>query len=98
MDDNADDTANNTKDSKTCNCRQKIPCPLNGYFLQSIVIYKATVTRKDNSTTETYIGPTKKGFKIRYRNHSASFRHFIPIWRSSHAIRSSFLLDLSFLH
>ena len=98
MDDNADDTANNTKDNKTCNCRQKIPCPLNGYCLQSIVIYKATVTRKDNSTTETYIGPTKKGFKIRYRNHSASFRHFIPIWRSSHAIRSSFLLDLSFLH
>ena len=83
MDDNSDDTANNTKDSKTCNCRQKIPCPLNGYFLQSIVIYKATVTRKDNSTTETYIGPTKKGFKIRYRNHhcinDTSFRFGAPV-------------------
>ena len=43
--------------------------------LQSSVIYQATVTRKDNNTTETYIGLTENDFKTRYRNHTASFRH-----------------------
>ena len=32
-------------------------------------------TRKDNNTTETYIGLTENDFKTRYRNHTASFRH-----------------------
>ena len=61
--------------NKTCNCRQKNTCPLDGNCLQSSVIYQATVTRKDNNTTETYIGLTKNDFKTRYRNHTASFRH-----------------------
>ena len=72
INDTADNT--NTKDSKTCNCRQKNTCPLNGNCLQSSLIYQATVTRKDNSTTVTYIGLTENDFKTRYRNHSASFR------------------------
>ena len=55
--------------------RQKNACPLNGNCLQSSLIYQATVTRKDNSTTETYIGLTENDFKTRYRNHTASFRH-----------------------
>ena len=61
------DTADNinTKDSKTCNCRQKNTCLLNGNCLQSSLIYQATVTRKDNSTTETYIGLTENDFKTR---------------------------------
>ena len=70
-----DETANNTVDSKSCNCRQKNTCPLNGNCLQSSVIYQATVTRKDNNTSETYIGLTENDFKTRYRNHLASFRH-----------------------
>ena len=61
--------------NKTCNCRQKNTCPLDGNCLQSSVIYQATVTRKDNNTTETYIGLTENDFKTRYRNHTASFRH-----------------------
>ena len=73
INDTADNT--NTKDTKTCNCRQKNTCPLNGNCLQSSLIYQATVTRKDNSTTETYIGLTENDFKTRYRNHTASFRH-----------------------
>ena len=73
INDTADNT--NTKDTKTCNCRQKKNCPLNGNCLQSSLIYQATVTRKDNSTTETYIGLTENDFKTRYRNHTASFRH-----------------------
>ena len=71
-----DNTAAATIDNnKTCNCRQKNTCPLDGNCLQSSVIYQATVTRKDNNTTETYIGLTENDFKTRYRNHTASFRH-----------------------
>ena len=55
----------------TCNCRQKNTCPLDGNCTQSSVIYQATVTRKDNNTTETYIGLTENDFKSRYRNHTA---------------------------
>ena len=71
------DTANNTntKDAKTCSCQQKNTCPLNGNCLQSSLIYRATVTRKDNRTTETYIGLTENDFKTRYRNHTTSFQY-----------------------
>ena len=65
----------NTKDTKNCSCQQKITCPLNGNCLQSSLIYHATVTRKNNSTTETYIGLAENNFKTRYRNHTASFQH-----------------------
>ena len=58
--DNKDSTTN-----KTCNCRQKNNCPLNGNCLRSSVVYQATVTRNDNNTSETYIGLTE----------TASFRH-----------------------
>ena len=68
-------TPENTNVNKTCNCRQANTCPLNGNCLQSSVIYQATVTRRDNDTTETYIGLTENEFKTRYRNHTASFRH-----------------------
>ena len=67
--------ADNTKNNKTCNCRQKNACPLNGNCLQSSVVYQATVTWNDNNTAETYIGLTENDFKTRYRNHTASFRH-----------------------
>ena len=52
--DNKDSTTN-----KTCNYRQKKNCPLNGNRLQSSVVYQATVTRNDNSTSESYIGLTE---------------------------------------
>ena len=62
----------------------------------------SALTRKDNNTTETYIGLTENDFKTRYRNHTASFRkhiwtlkdnnieHFIS-WRilSSHSPHDS---------
>lgn len=72
-----DDTAAaaTINNKKSCNCRQKNACPLDGNCLQSSVIYQATVTRKDNNTAETYIGLTESDFKTRYRNHTASFRH-----------------------
>ena len=68
-------TANTGKDNKTCNCRQKNTCPLNGNCLQSSVVYQATVTRQDNNITETYVGLTENDFKTRYRHQTASFRH-----------------------
>ena len=67
--------ADNTKNNKTCNCRQKNACPLTENCLESSVVYQATVTRNDNNTAETYIGLTENDFKTRYRNHTASFRH-----------------------
>ena len=70
-----DTPTSKTKDNKTCNCRQKDACPLDGNCLQPSVIYQATVTSKDNPTPETYIGLTENEFKTRYRNHIASFRH-----------------------
>ena len=70
-----DTPTSKTKDNKTCNCRQKDACPLDGNCLQPSVIYQATVTNKDNPTPETYIGLTENEFKTRYRNHIASFRH-----------------------
>ena len=73
INDTADNT--NTIGTKTCNCQQKNACPLNRNCFQSSLIYQATVTRKDNSTTETYIGLTENNFKTRYRNHTASFRY-----------------------
>ena len=73
INDTTDNT--NTKDTKNCSCQQKITCPLNGNCLQSSLIYEATITRKDNSTTETYIRLAENNFKTRYRNHTTSFQH-----------------------
>ena len=70
-----DKSTDNSVDNKSCNCRQKNACPLNGNCLQSSVIYQATVKRNDNNTSETNIGLTENAFKTRYRNHTASFRH-----------------------
>ena len=61
--------------TKKCISRQLETCPLNGNCLQSSIIYQATVTRRDNLASETYIGLTENNFKTRYRNHTASFRH-----------------------
>ena len=58
---------------KTCNCRSKPACPLNGKCLTSNIIYQATV--ESNGRSETYIGLTANEFKTRYRNHTTSFRH-----------------------
>ena len=68
----ADETADSRVDRKSCNCRQKITCPLNGNCLQSSVVYQATVMRNDNSTSETCIGLTENDFKTCY---TASFCH-----------------------
>jgi hypothetical protein len=60
---------------KTCNCRDRTKCPLNGQCLQKSVIYQATVTTEDDSQTQTYIGLTEQTFKSRYNSHSTSFNN-----------------------
>ena len=72
INDTTDNT--NTKDTKNCSCPQNT-CPLDRNCRQSPLIYQATLTCKDNSTTETYIRLTENDFKTRYRNHTASFQH-----------------------
>ena len=59
---------------KTCNCRNKLDCPLQGKCLTSSVIYQATVNRLDNHQKETYIGLTEHPFKTRYYSHIHSFK------------------------
>ena len=71
----ADKSADNTNVIKSCNCRQKNACPLNGNCLQSSVIYQATIKRHNTNTSETYKGLTENDFMTRYRNHIASFHH-----------------------
>ena len=65
-------TEQSAQPSKTCNCRRKPECPLEGNCLQQNVIYQATVST--DTTTESYIG-LATNFKERYRNHLTSFRH-----------------------
>ena len=43
--------------------------------LQQAVNYQATVKRKDNNESATYVGLTENEFKTSYRNHTASFRN-----------------------
>ena len=63
-----------TDDNKKT-CRQKDAYPPKGIWLQTSVIYQATVTRKDNPTNATYVGLTENDFKTRHRNYTASFQH-----------------------
>ena len=58
-----------------CNCRQKDSCPLSGKCQTKGLVYQATVTRKDNTKQETYVGLTENTFKTRYSNHISSFRN-----------------------
>ena len=57
-----------------CNCRRKEECPIPENCLATNVIYKAKVTTTDNAETKKYIGMTSNEFKVRYRNHTKSFR------------------------
>ena len=50
-----------------CNCRKKDLCPMSGHCLQSAIIYKATVSSKDEE--KFYIGATEQTFKKRYPKH-----------------------------
>ena len=61
---------------KTCNCRNKQSCPLNGACQVTNIVYKAEVTNnRDSTSKKTYIGISQPTFKERLRNHNKSFKH-----------------------
>ena len=59
---------------KTCNCRNKTNCPLNGNCKTSAVIYQASVNN-ENGEQQSYVGLTEGEFKSRYNNHKHSFQN-----------------------
>ena len=65
-------TAAPLQQPRTCNCKNKPKCPLQGNCVKENVVYQATVATE--TTTETYVG-LASNFKERYRNHQTSFRH-----------------------
>ena len=60
--------------TKTCNCRKKNDCPLNGDCLQNSVVYKATV-KAEGTEEKTYIGSTERSFKRRYYEHTSDIKN-----------------------
>ena len=65
------------KIQRSCNCRIKESCPLNGKCLHQCMVYKAEVTT--NTTYKEYYGTSEGEFKSRYNNHTQSFRHISHI-------------------
>ena len=51
----------NTHEKRTCNCRKKEKCPLNGHCLEETIVYQAEV--KNGETTNIYTGSTEGPFK-----------------------------------
>ena len=56
--------------TKSCNCRNRDQCPLEGNCLEKCLIYKAVV--KTEKSTKSYIGCCETAFKTRYSNHKLS--------------------------
>ena len=62
------------KQEKTCNCRDKDACPVNGNCQEKSVIYRTTLN-EENSTVNTYTGLTCNDFKTRWHAHKHSFEN-----------------------
>lgn len=58
--------------NRTCNCRSKPDCPLDGHCLASCIVYKAVLKTQDE--TLTYFGASEGEFKTRFNNHKKSFK------------------------
>ena len=58
---------------RTCNCRNKINCPLNGNCLKSCIVYQAEVVCENQS--RVYYGSCHGSFKERFNNHKKSFKN-----------------------
>ena len=66
-------TSGTGTDPITCNCQKKDLCPLQGNCQATNIIYNAEV--KENNNSQLYIGLTEPPFKLRYNNHTQSFKH-----------------------
>ena len=58
--------------TKTCNCRQKTACPMEGNCLSECLIYKACAS---TTTNKCYYGTCENTFKEGYNNDNFSFRN-----------------------
>ena len=78
---------NNNTSSERCNCiaSKKQDCPLPGRCAAENVVYRATVERQDDKTSETYTGQSTS-FKARYSKHKSSFKY--PAQRNSTKLSS----------
>ena len=66
---------NNTAETEeSCNCRDKINCPLHGKCLTPNITSEAHITSNQlNYKQKVYIGTAKTDFKHRFNNHKKSF-------------------------
>ena len=76
-------------ETKTCNCRTKENCPVNGKCLKTEVIYRAKVI-EENGNEQTYTGLTCNSFKERWDKHNFTFTHK----DADHTTLSSFIHEL----
>ena len=58
---------------KSCNCRKKSNCPLDGRCQEKCIVYKAEVD--NNKESKVYYGMCEDTFKLRFNNHQKSFRN-----------------------
>ena len=65
------DTKNGGK--RSCNCRKKETCPVEGKYLEEGIIYEATI--KSNSEMKKNVGLTEGSLKRRLYGHRQSFRN-----------------------
>ena len=60
-------------EKRSCNCRVKGNCPLDGKCVQKCVVYQANVAT--NNECKKGFGTAEGEFKLRYNNQTMSFRH-----------------------
>ena len=62
------------KKLKSCNCRAKFDCPLNGQCQVTDIIYKSTVLSSDKPN-KVYLETAEGDFEKRFYNHRKSFNN-----------------------
>ena len=60
-------------EKRSCNCRGKDNCPLDGKCLHKCIVYQPNVIT--NNECKEYFGTAEGEFKLRYNNHTMSFRY-----------------------
>ena len=60
-------------EERSCNCRNKDNCPLDGSCLKTCIVYRADVIKHNG--THIYYGASDGEFKFQYNNHTKSFRY-----------------------
>ena len=66
-------TRETTLNVRTCNCRNRDQCPLDGKCLTPNLVYNAEVSTDSDDASKDYIGISKPPFKERFGVHKKSF-------------------------